>query len=305
MAELSAEQVALRRTCERMRLALSFLVDDEADGNLKPDASLQLLASLRSISVFSDAASHTGVIPEACNIALQRACEGLEDLVPELLRDEVQNTTPSQMMRLHLEFTGGSPFDAWSSLRGRPGFAPEFVDMMYLVAHYIRDCTAYVLKLGEEAEVVVNVVEAVSVTTMDVGFAREGMWLELVLRQILADIGRIPDDPTILTRKNYVNFSGLDSGVVMRLQSLSAVLSGYFCVEGADTDRQLAHQEEAAFLVGDDEWKQKHDVNLLRGIEKHFERYPDARYAARTQEVVEDIHTADIETLLSALERCG
>jgi hypothetical protein len=134
MAELSAEQVALRRTCERMRLALSFLVDDEADGNLKVDASLQLLASLRSISVFSDAASHTGVIPEACNIALQRACEGLEDLVPELLRDEVQNTTPSQMMRLHLEFTGDSPFDAWSSLRGRPGFAPEFVDMMYLVS---------------------------------------------------------------------------------------------------------------------------------------------------------------------------
>ena len=48
-----------------------------------------------------------------------------------------------------------------------------------------------------------------------------------------------------------------------------------------------------------------HDVKLLRGIEHHFGMYPDARYAARTQEVVEGIHTADIETLLSALERCG
>ena len=169
------------------------------------------------------------------------------------------------------------------------------VDMRELVAHYVRDCTAYVLKLGE----------AVSVTTMDVGFEREGMWLELVLRQILADIREIPRDPTILTWKNYVNFSGLDSGAVMRLHSLSAVLSGYFCVEGADADRQLAHREEAAFLVVDDEWKSAHYVKLLRGIEHHFGMYPDARYAARTQEVVEGIHTTDIETLLSALARCG
>ena len=174
------------------------------------------------------------------------------------------------------------------------GGAP--VDMIYLVDHYIAESTAYVLKLGERV---------VNVTTMDVKFSKEGMWLDLVLRQILADIREIPRDPTILTSKNYVNFSGLDSGVVMQLHSLSAVLSGYFCVEGADADRQLAHQEEAAFLVGDDEWKQKHDLKLLRGIEKHFGRYPDARYAARTQEVVEGIHTADIETLLSALARCG
>ena len=179
------------------------------------------------------------------------------------------------------------------------------VDMRELVAHYVRDCTAYVLKLGEKVEAVVNVVEAVGVTTMDVGFAREGMWLELVLRQILADIREIPRDPTILTNKNYVNFSGLDSYAVMRLHSLSAVLSGYFCVEGADADRQLAHQEEAAFLVVDDEWKSAHYVKLLRGIEHHFGMYPDARYAFRTQEVVAGIHTADIETLLSALERCG
>ena len=55
----------------------------------------------------------------------------------------------------------------------------------------------------------------------------------------------------------------------------------------------------------DDEWKQTHDVKLLRGIEKHFERYPDARYVSRTQEVIEDIRTVNIETLLSALERCG
>ena len=125
------------------------------------------------------------------------------------------------------------------------GGAP--VDMIYLVDHYIAESTAYVLKLGEKAVGVLNVV------VRDVRFAREGMWLDLVLRQILADIREIPEDPTILTWKNYVNFSGLDSGVVMRLQSLSAVLSGYFCVEGADADRQLAHQEEAAFLVGDDE----------------------------------------------------
>ena len=170
------------------------------------------------------------------------------------------------------------------------------VDMRELVAHYIRDCTAYVLKLGERA---------VGVVTMDVKFSKEGMWLDLVLRQILADIREIHEDPTILTWKNYVNFSGLDSYAVMQLQSLSAVLSGYFCAEGADADRQLAHQEEAAFLVGDDEWKSAHYVKLLRGIEKHFGMYPDARYAARTQEVVEDIHTADIETLLSALARCG
>ena len=176
-------------------------------------------------------------------------------------------------------------------LRGGPP-----VDMRELVAHYIAESTAYVLKLGEKA------VEAV---TMDVKFSKEGMWLDLVLRQILADIREIPEDPTILTWKNYVNFSGLDSYAVMRLQSLSAVLSGYFCVEGADADRQLAHQEEAAFLVGDDEWKSAHDVKLLRGIEKHFGRYPDARYAAGRPEVIEDIHTADIETLLSALERCG
>ena len=181
-------------------------------------------------------------------------------------------------------------------LRGGPP-----VDMRELVAHYVRDCTAYVLKLGEKVEAG----EAVSVTTMDVGFAREGMWLELVLRQILADIREIPADPTILTRKNYVNFSGLDSGAVMRLHSLSAVLSGYFCVEGADADRQLAHEEEAAFLVGDDEWKRGRDAQLLWGIEKHFAMYPDARYAARRPVVIEDIHTADIETLLSALERCG
>ena len=176
-------------------------------------------------------------------------------------------------------------------LRGGPS-----VDMIYLVEHYIAESTAYVLKMGERA------VEAV---VRDVGFAREGMWLDLVVRQILADIRRIPEDPTILTRKNYVNFSGLDSYAVMQLQSLSALLSGYFCVEGEDADTQLAHQEEAAFLVGDDEWKQKHDVKLLRDIKKHFGMYPDARYAARTQEVIEDIHTADIETLLGALESCS
>ena len=173
------------------------------------------------------------------------------------------------------------------------------VDMRELVAHYIAESTTYVLKLGEKAVGVVNV------GVRDVGFAREGMWLDKVLRQILADIREIPRDPTILTWKNYVNFSGLDSGVVMQLHSLSAVLSGYFCVEGADADRQLAHQEEAAFLVGDDEWKSAHYVKLLRGIEKHFGRYPDARYAAGRPVVIEDIHTADIETLLSALERCG
>ena len=173
------------------------------------------------------------------------------------------------------------------------------VDMRELVAHYTAESTAYVLKLGEKAVGEVNVV------VRDVKFAREGMWLDLVLRQILADIREIHEDPTILTWKNYVNFSGLDSYAVMQLQSLSAVLSGYFCVEGADADRQLAHQEEAAFLVGDDEWKRGRDAQLLRGIEKHFERYPDARYAARTQEVVAGIHTADIETLLSALARCG
>ena len=170
------------------------------------------------------------------------------------------------------------------------------VDMKDLVDHYIRDSTAYVLTMEEKA---------VNVGTIDVSFSREGMWLDMVLRQILADIREIPEDPTILTRKNYMNFSGLDSRAVGKLQSLSALLSGYFCVEGEDADTQLAHLQEAAFLVVDDEWKKKHDVKLLRGIEKHFEMYPDARYAARTQEVIESIHTADIETLLSALERCG
>ena len=179
------------------------------------------------------------------------------------------------------------------------------VDMRDLVAHYIRDCTAYVLKLGEKVEAVVNVVEAVGVTTMDVGFAREGMWLELVLRQILADIGEIPRDPTILTNKNYVNFSGLDSYAVMRLHSLSAVLSGYFCVEGADADRQLAHEEEAAFLVGDDEWKRGQDAQLLGGIDHHFGIYPDSGYAPRRQDSIEGIHTTKIETLLSALDTLG
>ena len=173
------------------------------------------------------------------------------------------------------------------------------VDMRDLVDHYIAESTAYVLKMGEKA------VEVANVGAIDAGFSREGMWLDLVLRQILADIREIPRDPTILTRNNYMNFSGLDSGAVMQLQSLSALLSGYFCVEGEDADTQLAHQEEAAFLVVDDEWKQKHDVKLLRGVEKHFEMYPDVRYAPRRQEVIEDIHTANIETLLSALERCG
>ncbi len=176
-------------------------------------------------------------------------------------------------------------------MRGGPS-----VDMRDLVEHYIAKSTAYVLTMEERA---------VNVVVRDVGFAREGMWLDLVVRQILADVREIPRDPTILTRKNYVNFSGLDSGVVMQLQSVCALLSGYFCVEGEDADTQLTHQEEAAFLVGDDEWKQMHDVKLLRGIEHHFGMYPDARYAARTQEVIEDIHTANIETLLSALERCG
>ena len=170
------------------------------------------------------------------------------------------------------------------------------VDMKYLVDHYIRDSTAYVLTMEEKA---------VNVVTIDVSFSREGMWLDTMLRQILADIRQIPWDQTILTQKNYINFSGLDSYAVGKLQSLSALLSGYFCVEGEDADKQLAHLQEAAFLVGDDEWKKKHDVKLLRDIDQHFGMYPDARYAPRRPVMIEGIHTAKIETLLSALELCS
>ena len=140
------------------------------------------------------------------------------------------------------------------------------VDMKYLVDHYIRDSTAYVLTMEEKA---------VNVVTIDVSFSREGMWLDAVLRQILADIRRIPEDQTILTQKNYINFGG------------------------------LAHLQEAAFLVEDDEWKSAQDAQLLRGIDHHFGMYPDSRYAPRRQVMIEDIHTAKIETLLSALDTLG
>ncbi len=126
-----------------------------------------------------------------------------------------------------------------------------------------------------------------------------------MLRQILADIRRIPEDPTILTNKNYTNFSGLDSYAVVQLQSLSALLSGYFCVEGEDADTQLAHLQEAAFLVVDDVWKLGRDAQLLRGIAHHFGMYPDARYASSRPVMIEGIHTAKIEPVLSALESCS
>ena len=52
----SDAQVALRRTWDRIRLALSFLTDDESDQNLKADAAAELSASLDAVSVFSHAA---------------------------------------------------------------------------------------------------------------------------------------------------------------------------------------------------------------------------------------------------------
>ena len=91
----------------------------------------------------------------------------------------------------------------------------------------------------------------------------------------------------------------------MQLQSLSDLLCGYFCVQSDDADKQLAHLQEAAFLVGDDEWKRGQDAQLLRGIDHHFGIYPDWRYAPRTQGSIDGIQTTKIETLLSALDTLG
>ena len=135
------------------------------------------------------------------------------------------------------------------------------VDMRDMVDHYIRDSTVYVLKMEEKS---------VNVMRIDVRFFREGMWLDKVLRQILADIRQIPSDQTILTKKNYTNFSGLDVYAVVQLQSLSDLLCG-----------------------------------LLRGIDHHFGIYPDSGYAPRRQDSIEGIHTTKIETLLSALDTLG
>ena len=86
--------------------------------------------------------------------------------------------------------------------------------------------------------------------------------------------------------------------------SLHCDRSDFFVVSD-DADKQLAHLQEAAFLVEDDEWKSAQDAQLLRGIDHHFGMYPDSRYAPRRQVMIEGIHTAKIETLLSALERCS
>ena len=91
----------------------------------------------------------------------------------------------------------------------------------------------------------------------------------------------------------------------MQLQSLSDLLCGYFFVVSDDADRQLAHLQEAAFLVADDEWKRGQDAQLLGGIDHHFGIYPDSGYAPRRQDSIEGIHTTKIETLLSALDTLG
>ena len=130
----SDAQVALRRTWDRIRLALSFLTDDESDQNLKADAAAELSASLDAVSVFSHAAFEAGVVAEAVDTAVQQACETIEHAIPELLQNEVARTTPSQMMTLHLGLTSATVAKPCAPGKGRPAFSPEVKDMEYLVS---------------------------------------------------------------------------------------------------------------------------------------------------------------------------
>lgn len=132
--------------------------------------------------------------------------------------------------------------------------------MNEMVKCYIEETTTYVLQMGKKT---------VNATLFDAQFRTEGRFLRNVLLALLEDIRRIPEDGSIIEKKNYTNFSGIVPSDVEQLESLSNIIF-YYYIDPSDK----AH---------DPELEMQKNAGLLRELEYHFQKYPDKRYTPPTQ----------------------
>ena len=157
----------------------------------------------------------------------------------------------------------------------------EQIDMKILVKEYIVDSTAYVLQMREK---VANSIE------FDDQFRREGDSLDTKLLILLSDIRRIPWDGDILHEKDYMNYDGIDNEYVKQLQSLSDIIFHYYSDQSDYIEKQLTHAQRNEMMMPDHEWNSRRNAFLLRGINHHFQVYPDEIHTSHIQGLIHDSH---------------